>query len=381
MTATLTFFPVGNGDMTLIQLDNGQTILIDCNICQSTDRDAMDIADELKKRLKRDAQGRLYVSAMQLSHPDRDHCSGLEEHFHMGDPDTWSADDDKILINEMWSSPIVFRRASRMHVLVPDARAWAGEARRRVQRYRDHGLGGVGNRVKVLGEDESGKTDDLRAILVKVNEWINAVDQGAEGALEAQLLGPLPISTDEDEEEALAKNRSSVILCLRLTGDGARDAGRYLTGGDAEVGVWSRLWREHSGGAEDALQYHLLLSPHHCSWHSLSSDSWSKLGERARVDPDARSALSQTLDGAVVIASSKPIVDDDCDPPCIRAKREYISIVDGQSDRFFCVGDEPGEVLEFEIGALGPEKKRRSTKRASTALGIGATARTPRDHG
>lgn len=32
MTASLAFFPVSNGDMTLVVLDNGQTILIDINI-------------------------------------------------------------------------------------------------------------------------------------------------------------------------------------------------------------------------------------------------------------------------------------------------------------------------------------------------------------
>lgn len=37
LTASLPFFPVGNGDMTLLQTDEGTKILIDLNIPAATD--------------------------------------------------------------------------------------------------------------------------------------------------------------------------------------------------------------------------------------------------------------------------------------------------------------------------------------------------------
>lgn len=390
MSAKIIFFPVGNGDMALLSLDNGQTLLIDCNIRQAADDesdDTLDVAQELRKRLNRDSEGRLFVNVMSLSHPDQDHCSGLKNHFHLGPPDSWDPDEDKILINEMWSSPIVFRRASKRVPLVPNAKEWAAEARRRVGLYRDNPNTEAveGNRILILGEDENGKTDDLADILVKVDEFIVMADRVNTGAFEARLLGPLAIASDEDEEEALSKNRSSVILSFSLAGDRISDRGRYLTGGDAEVGVWARLWRKHKSRNADWLTYHFLLSPHHCSWHSLSEDSWSDLGEKVQVDPDARSALSQTLEGAVIVGSSKPVNDDDSDPPCIRAKREYVSILDGDDEHFYCTGEYPSEsapeILEFIITSLGPEKKSRTLRSVAGTLGVGATSRTPRDHG
>ena len=122
MPASITFFPVSNGDMTLICLDNGQTILIDCNIRGDADNeedDTPDVASDLRDRLKQDARGRRYVDAFLLSHPDRDHVGGLRNHFHLGPPDEWSEDDDKICISEMWSSPTVFRRASANNLSLP----------------------------------------------------------------------------------------------------------------------------------------------------------------------------------------------------------------------------------------------------------------------
>src|SRR5438445_1726910 len=140
MLGTISFFPVGNGDMTLITLESGRTILIDVNIREAADDpedNTPDVARKLRERLKRDNQGRLYIDAFLLSHPDEDHCRGLEFHFHLGPPATWSKSLDKIFIRELWSSPMVFRRASRNHVLCPDALAFNAEARRRVKRFRD----------------------------------------------------------------------------------------------------------------------------------------------------------------------------------------------------------------------------------------------------
>ena len=162
MVARISVFVVGNGDMTLIELESGRKILIDVNVrsaADDPDDDTPDVARELRDRLTRDAQGQLYVDAFLLSHPDQDHCRGLQNHFHLGPPAEWSKDDDKIFVRELWSSPIVFRRASSQHVLCADAKAFNSEARRRVARYRETGGAvGDGDRILILGEDENGKT-------------------------------------------------------------------------------------------------------------------------------------------------------------------------------------------------------------------------------
>ena len=64
---------------------------------------------------------------------------------------------------------------------------------------------------------------------------------------------------------------------------------------------------------------------------------------KAKLDADARKALSQTRDGAVIVASCKPIKADDSDPPCIRAKREYVEIVEEAKGEFYCTGEYPSE--------------------------------------
>ena len=322
MAAQLTFFPVGNGDMTLIRTEQGNGLLIDVNIrsaADDPDDDTPDVAKKLREKLVRDTEGRLYVDALLISHPDQDHCRGLRKHFHLGPPDKWSKSADKILIGEIWSSPMVFRRASSKNTLCDDAKAFNAEARRRVRVFRHKPWENcLGNRIRILGEDEDGKTDELKDILVPVDGEFSSINGEFDSSMIARLLAPLPADGHDDH---MSKNDSSTILRFSLSGGGISDKCRFLTGGDAEVAIWEKLWNRYHWRA-DYLSYDILLSPHHCSWHSLSYDSWSEKGEDAQVCEDALSALSQIRSGATIVASRVPIEDNDNDPPSIRAERE-----------------------------------------------------------
>ena len=117
MASTVTFFPVDNGDMTLIALADDITILIDINLrdrAKDEEDPSCDVIKELRKRLKEDGKGRPYVDVFLLSHADQDHCRGIGKHFHLGplsdyDYDPPEGEKLKIVIREMWSSPMMFR--------------------------------------------------------------------------------------------------------------------------------------------------------------------------------------------------------------------------------------------------------------------------------
>jgi hypothetical protein len=373
-SAKTVHFRVGNGDMTLVEFASGRKLLIDINIraaADDPDDDTPDVAEQLRSRLKRDGKGRLYVDAFLLTHPDDDHIRGLAQHFHLGPPGDWSKSADKIFIRQMWSSATVFRRASKTHTLSGDAKAWASEARRRVQYYRDND-GGVsdGNRILLMGEDADGKTDGLDDILIKTNEAFSVINGENDDSFEARLLAPMPPTDDDELEEKLSKNNSSVIVRLELKVNGTT-AARYLFGGDAEVAIWERIWERNETRAQ-RLAYDVMVSPHHCSWHSLSWDSWSDYGEDAEVSEAARNALGQARSGARIIASSVEIFDDDNDPPCIRAKREYEDILDAVGGTFHCLGDgDDVEPFVLEIGA--PAKKAESLLRKPAAASAAFT--------
>lgn len=359
MSAKIEFFPVDNGDMTLVRLADtvSTTILIDVHIRSAADDpndQTPDVAKLLRKKLLTDSKGRPYVDAFLLSHPDKDHCSGLVKHFWLGAPSDYPDDDlpqaeKRIFIREIWSSPMVFRRASKNLTLCDDAAAFNKEARRRVKLWEEQGWAAEGDRILILGEDENGKTDNLTAILIKETETIRKINQNScSGYFSAKLLAPFLKQDDEEAEKLLTKNHSSVILNIELSAyQWSTTPTRFLTGGDAEVAIWDRLWAKYKNTPQD-LSYDLLQAPHHCSWHSLSYDSWSTYREDAEVSPDARNALGQAREGALIISSSKKILDDDKDPPCIRAKKEYLAILKPVDGGFLCTGDIKGcETIEI----------------------------------
>jgi len=398
MAGKITFFPVDNGDMTLIKLDDERktTILIDMNVRQKAendDDDTRDVGADLRERLNKDKNGRPYVDVFVLSHPDQDHCSGADRNLHLNPIEDYKdkpkeGEEKKIVVQEMWSSPTIFRRASKNNTLCSDAKAINKEAKRRVEAFKNNSgatsISGMpeGDRIRIIGEDENGKTDDIMAIVSKIDEVFSEINGQDNGFAKMVAIGPLPAGDAEGDDDTLASNRSSIAMQYHLwpkvtagTGDGYC---LYLTGGDAGVEVWDRLDERHKPSNFEPLEYDLLLSPHHCSWRSLSHDRWSELGEKVKVSPKARHALSNGRSNARIVVSSKPIKKADADPPHERAKREYVSMV-ADNDHFFCTGeyqseDEP-EPLEFVITANGFEPPRKKTTSVTgTAAIIGGTS-------
>jgi hypothetical protein len=391
MKSTIAFFPVDNGDMTLIKLSDGTTILTDINLRETAEDEenhSFDAAKGLRDRLEKDDQKRPCVDAFLLSHPDQDHCRGLRKLFHLGplsdyDFDPPEGEELKIVMREIWSSPMIFRRASKNNPLCEDAKAFSKEARRRVKVFRENGFSTEGDRIIIIGEDENGKTDGLEAIVKKIDEVFNVINGKISGLISMRVLGPLPVQENSEDEEKLSKNHSSVILQYSFATDGKADACLFLSGGDAGVYIWEKTWERKKGKTSD-IQYDILLTPHHCSWHSLSHDSWSE-DENPQVSPEAKSALSQAQDGAFMVSSSKPIKNDKNDPPCWGAKREYLSVLKFLGGKFFCTGEHPNEEapepLTFKITKDGLQPPSKKSESISGAAVMAGSTREPRYHG
>lgn len=388
MKSTITFFPVDNGDMTLIKLSENTTILIDINLRESAEDEedpSFDAVKGLRKKLEKDNDGRPCVDTFLLTHPDQDHCRGLRKHFHLGPLSDYNfsppeGEELKIVMRELWSSPMIFRRASKSNPLCEDAKAFNTEAKRRVKLFKNNRFSMEGDRILIIGEDEEGKTEGLEPILVKLDEMFNKINGKRNYYISMRVLGPFPIQDNSEEEERLRKNHSSVILQYSLAANGQDEACLFLSGGDAGVYIWEKLW-DKKKNSPSHIQYDLLLTPHHCSWHSLSYDSWSE-DENPQVNQDAKSALSQVRDGAFIVSSSKPIKDDKSDPPCWGAKMEYLSILESVDGKFYCTGEHPNEEapepLTFKISKEGPQPP---SKKSELITGVAVGARSTKEPG
>ena len=100
------------------------------------------------------------------------------------------------------------------------------------------------------------------------------------------------------------------------------------------------------------MTFDLLLAPHHCSWHAVSSEDT----HTGKADPVIEEFLEKSKENAYVVSSSKVIKRDGDNPPSYRAKNVYIKHLKKQ-DRFKCTAEYPNaddpKPLTFKITGQG----------------------------
>lgn len=93
-------------------------------------------------------------------------------------------------------------------------------------------------------------------------------------------------------------------------------------------------WKEGISLNEDK-EYDVLLAPHHCSWHAISTEDTST----GSIDALIEEYLQKSKEKAYIIASSKKIKRNADNPPSFRAMNFYKNCVKNDN-RFICTADE-----------------------------------------
>lgn len=352
--AKIIFYPVDNGNMILLKLEDKTTILVDINVrkkaSDNDEEDYYDVMSHLKENLEKDSQDRCFVDSFILSHLDIDHIRGIEENFYLGDIDVYNdSNKEKIIIKEAWCSERFWKRETEANTLSDDAKAYNKEMRRRANLHKDNEekIQKEGNRAIIIGDDED--DEGYNNIIHKVGRSTSKVNNQIKSNFKINILGPLEQQENEADENFEQKNRASVILQIEITVNGY--VNKILLTGDAEVDVWEYMRTKYN---DSLLEYDVLCVPHHCSMGSLGRKNSEN---KYDISDDALDALSQAKDGAIIISSSKEILDDDNNPPHYDAKQEYLNIVESKDD-FICTEEHPTSknvepiIIEFTSGGV-----------------------------
>lgn len=355
------FYPVDNGDTTLIILGDNSTILIDCKIREgeknNADAEIYDVKGDVLNSLQKRGDSP-YLDTFILTHPDEDHCLGFGKHFYAGAPENYgnkNLEADEIIVDELWVTSMVFDGATN-----DDAKTIKKEAERRRKLWDENSpsMNNPGNRIRIIGYNGADKFDNLPNSVP--GETIHTINGKVFADFEFFVHAPFKkhLITATAEED---KNFSSIAMQAAFK-QNVTDRGwsaLYLFGGDADHNIWAEVLKQSKEHKNEAkLSWDILLSPHHCSWTYFNDVPYAEPEEHKTPKQTSLEILDYGNDDARVIASCKVIRNNDDNPPHYQAKKQYLKKV--KDENFLNTATEPKEKkpepIVFEISSSGFER-------------------------
>lgn len=360
--AKITFYPVGNADSTLIELDNGKNILID----YAHSQEAEACGDE-KVVLDREIRSKLshydpYIDVVVFTHADEDHTRGAADFFAFEHASKYQSK-GRVRINELWVPAALIVEEG----LKGDDRVIRQEARHRLKK---------GSGVKVfscpglldawLSREGIEEQSARRCVVISAGRTVPGFDPLSDG-LEVFVHSPFAF---RDGASLQSRNDGSLFLHLTFT-VGDRTI-RVIMGADTTWEVLADIIRiTKYYGREERLQWDIYRVAHHCSYLSLAPEKGRDITAPSR---DIDWLFTQGSKGSYIISSSQPIPsgDDSAQPPHRQAANYYRKKVCANGGEFLVTMEHPSvylpRPLTFSIGAHGITLAKAETAKADSKM-------------
>ena len=371
------FYPVDNGDTVLFKVEK-TTIQIDANI-RSND-DCYDVMSDLLDEFSTDGEGRYHLDLFMLTHPDEDHCHGIDTYYYLGDPDKYSDEDlenDLVIIDELMVTPMLFSEATSAPAKALKKEA---ERRRKLWDYDSPAKTKAGNRLVIIGYDGDKRYENVTSYIP--GETIKKINGKSMFLLEFFVHSPFKDSLVEGRAEA-DKNETSIVMQARFkyVSTDTQPSALYLFGGDADHYIWEEIQDQSSAhDNDDKLDFDIFMAPHHCSWTYFNDVPYKKGETDEPVESSKNLIKEHKTKGAVIIASSKQIKDDDDNPPHYPAKEEYEKLIG--TNKFISLAEEPDtkkpKPVVYEVTSSGFQRKDKNQQQGSAGAAQGSSSATGR---
>lgn len=343
----ITFYPIGNADCCMIDLESGKKLLFDFahyDIMEDEDDKRIDLAKAIKENLEESDRNDFDVVA--FSHLDNDHIAGFGDNFYL-EYNSDCQDDDRIRIQELWVPAAVILETS----IKDNARILRQEARHRL-------INGNGIRVfsgpkllddwlKSKGIDPSSRKD----LIFDAGKTID-ID-----GIEFFIHSPF---AQHDGDTIINRNEDSLIFHITFLCGGQETKFFYV--GDTTYEILAdivNITKYHN--REDRLEWDIFDIPHHCSYRALNEEKG--LSKTEPID-EVRWLLEQGNEHGILVSCSNPIprVDDDLPPHRQAAEcyKEYAEDIDGEFivTMEFPKDDRPKPlVIEIDNSGATPNKE------------------------
>ena len=372
----LTFFPLGNADCCLIDLDNGTKLLVDfANMRDPEDED--DLRCDLVSLLKADLEEveRDTYEVVAFTHLDEDHFKGATDFFWLDHAKKYQGS-DRIKINTLWVPAAVITETSLEH---QEAKILQKEARHRFKEGAGIRVFSRPEKLRDWCKKNRVSFEDRKDLITDAGQLIPDFSLFEDGI---EFFVHSPFAKRLNDREVEDRNENSLVFqaTFRI---GAVDT-KVLFLADtthenlAEIVSITRDTKKRP----ERLQWDVAKLPHHCSYLSLGPEK----GED-KTEPDEDVAWlwgSQGQSGAIIVSTSNPIPkkgsaeDNDNNPPHRPAAQFYRDELDSIDGQFAVTMEHPKKTEPRPLVIEIDDSKATLKKRTITAAVAATTTRAPR---
>jgi hypothetical protein len=364
----LTFYPLGNADCCLIDLNSGRKILCDYAHCADTEDEddlRIDLAGALRSDLKE--AKRDYYDVVIFTHLDDDHICGSSEFFYLDHAEKYQ-DKSRIKINEMWVPVAALLETGSEG----EAAILRAEVRHRFREGKGIKVFSRPDTLRDWCKEQGIDYEKRKDLIVDAGRLVPGWTKTTEG-VEFFVHSPFAKHCDD---KIIERNEASIVMQATFCYDEVDT--RLLLSADATHEVWTDIVQITRYKKNDhRLEWDVYKIPHHCSYLSLSSEKG-----KVKTDPidEVKWLHKKGHKGGIVVSTSKPIPSDDEDdqPPHRQAASWYKDVVANIDGEFKVTMEHPRESNPQPLVITIDGDGARLKKPIVSGGGIAITTAAPR---
>jgi len=311
------FYPIGNADSCLVQLNNGMLFLFD----YADTNDPLDKEDKrllLAKNFKEDIgwPKRRDVDVVAFTHGDMDHIKGAPEMFWLEHAVKYQGE-DRVKIKEMWvPAALIVEEGAE-----DDTKIIRAEARHRFLNKKGIRVFSRPEHLRDWLEKQGKKLTDYLDLIVDAGKTVPDITLENQG-IEFFVHSPFAKRTDDG---LLDRNDDCLVMQATIR-CGSTDT-RFLITADSPSDCWVDIvnaTRRHKN--DHRLAWDILKIPHHCSYLSMAEEK----GEyKTKPTPEFEWMLKQGTQRSIMVSTSWPIpATTEDQPPHVETYRRYKETAD-----------------------------------------------------
>lgn len=307
----LTFFPLGNADCCLFDLDNKKKILFDYAHCKDPENEddlRIDLAAALKADLDKDKRD--YYDVVAFTHADDDHIHGFSDFFYLEHAKKYQ-DEKRIKINELWVPAALIVEEG----LEDEAAVLRSEARHRFKAGKNIRVFSRPERLKEWADKEGINIEDRKSIISDAGQLVPGFDKVSQG-VEFFVHSPFAI---HQEDKLIDHNDSALIMQAIFSYSGVET--KLFLSSDATYDILTdivSITRYHK--RDDRLSWDVMKLPHHCSYTALSEE---KGKDKTGPAKEVKWLFEQGREKGHMVSTSDIIPNGDTEQPPHRQAANY----------------------------------------------------------